>query len=114
MGTISLNSEERHFFGTVHNAAFANPFSDLREKLDIKIAGLFPSASRRESIDECIREVDHRIKNLEKQGRANINAFDGQDKEIVTIVFLFDIFHKFRDDFDQLIKDQEKSKGHSG
>jgi len=101
-----LTAEERIFFKTVHNAAFANPFSDLREKLDIKIAGLFPLADRRESKDLCIKEVDRRIKKLEKQGRANINAFQGQDKEIMTIVFLFDIFHKFRDDFDFLIEDQ--------
>ncbi|MCF6248090.1 MAG: sigma 54-interacting transcriptional regulator [Desulfobacula sp.] len=110
MGTVSLNSEERHFFGTVHNAAFANPFSDLRKKLDIKIAGLFPSASRRESIDNCIKEVDHRIKILEKKGRANINAFRNRDKEIITVVFLFDIFHKFRDNFDLLIKNQIKAQ----
>lgn len=101
-----LNSEERHFFKTVHDAAFANPFSDLREKLDIKIAGLFPSATRRESKDLCIQEIDRRIKALESQGRANLNAFQGQDKKIITIVFLFDVFHKFRDDFDQLIKEQ--------
>jgi DNA-binding NtrC family response regulator len=105
-----LNPEENQFFRTVYNAAFANPFSDLREKLDLKIAGLFPSASRRESIDKCMEEVDMRIKKLEKQGRDNINAFHGQDKEIITAVFLFDVFHKFREDFDQLIKDQIKAQ----
>lgn len=110
MKPIRLNSEERHFFNTVHNAAFANPFSDLRQKLDLKIAGLFPSATRRQGIDECILEVDRRIRDLEKQGRADINAYQGQDKEIITIVFLFDIFHKFRDSFDQLIKDQVKAQ----
>jgi len=105
-----LSSEERNFFKTVHNAAFANPFSDLRESLDIKIAGLFPLASRRESKDLCIKEVDRRIMELEKQGRDNINAFQGQDSEIITIVFLFDIFHKFRDDFDLLIENQIKAQ----
>jgi DNA-binding NtrC family response regulator len=105
----SLTPEEQNFFRTVHNAAFANPFSDLREKLDIKIAGLIPSATRRQGIDQSIQEVSHRISELEKQGRADINAFEGQDKEIITIVFLFDVFHKFRDDFDQLIKDQIKA-----
>ncbi len=110
MKKAKLTSEERIFFKTVHNAAFANPFSDLRENLDIKIAGLFPLASRRESKDLCIKEVDRRIKKLETQGRANINAFQGQDKEIITIVFLFDIFHKFRDDFDLLIEDQIKAE----
>lgn len=101
-----LNSEEYHFFRTVYNAAFANPFSELREKLDRQIAGLFPSASRRESINQCILEIERRIKELENQGYANINAFQGKEKKIISIVFLFDIFHKFRDDFDQLIKDQ--------
>ena len=102
----SLDPDERQFFMTVHNAAFANPFSALREKLDIKIAGLFPKTSRRKSTNRCILEVDRRIQSLEQQGRANINHYTGQDKEIISIVFLFDIFHKFRDSFDQLIKDQ--------
>jgi DNA-binding NtrC family response regulator len=106
----ALSSEERHFFKTVYNAAFANPFSDLREKLDIQIAGLFPSADRRASKDLCIKEVDRRIKKLDQQGRGNINAFGGQDAEIIPVVFLFDIFHKFRDDFDLLIKDQIKAE----
>ncbi|MFH2058238.1 MAG: sigma 54-interacting transcriptional regulator [Pseudomonadota bacterium] len=106
MKKARLSSEEHLFFQTVYNAAFANPFSQLREKLDIKIAGLFPKASRRESIDQCIHEIDLRIKHLEKEGRADINAYHGRDKELVTVVFLFDIFHKFRDDFDRLIKDQ--------
>ncbi len=109
MKKASLSPEEQNFFKTVHNAAFANPFSDLREKLDIKIAGLFSSATRREGIDQSIQEVSHRISELEKQGRADINAYEGQDKEIITVVFLFDVFHKFRDDFDQLIKDQIKA-----
>ncbi len=109
MKKASFTPEEQNFFRTVHNAAFANPFSDLREKLDIKIAGLFPSATRREGIDQSIQEVRHRINELEKQGRADINIYEGQDKEIITIVFLFDVFHKFRDDFDQLIKDQIKA-----
>jgi len=105
-----LTFEERHFFRTVYNAAFANPFSDLREKLDIKIAGLFPSVSRRKSKDLCIKEVDRRIKDLERQGRADINAFHDEDRKIITIVFLFDIFHKFRDSFDLLIKNQIKAQ----
>jgi len=110
LNNASLNPEERQFFRTVYNAAFANPFSDLRKKLDLKIAGLFPSASGGESIDQCVNEVDRRIKKLEGQGRANINAFHGQDKEIITIVFLFDLFYKFKNDFDQLIKNQIKAQ----
>ncbi len=108
MKQTRLGTEERDFFRTVYHAAFANPFSDLREKLDLKIAGLFPSVSRRESINRCVNEVHTRIKKLENEGRGNINAFSGQDKTIIKVVFLFDSFHKFRDKFDKLIDDQIK------
>lgn len=106
MKTVRLDSSERLFYKTVYNAAFANPFSSLREKLDLKIAGLFPSVPRRESINQCIREIDRRIRQLEAQGRATIHAYEGEDCKLIRIVFLFDIFHKFRDDFDRLIEDQ--------
>jgi DNA-binding NtrC family response regulator len=110
MKTARLSTEENHFFQTVYNAAFANPFSELREKLDLKIAGLFPDVSRRESIDQCIFEIDRQIRQLEKEGRAHINAYRGRDRELVSVVFLFDMFHKFRDDFDLLIKNQLKAQ----
>ncbi|SLM28413.1 Sigma-54 dependent transcriptional regulator [Desulfamplus magnetovallimortis] len=104
-----LQSEEKAFFRTVYHAAFANPFGELRERLDRKIAGLFPEVPRRESSDLCIEEVDKRIKRLENEGRGSIQGFTGKDKEIIQVVFLFDIFHKFRDRFDQLIIDQMKA-----
>lgn len=101
-----LSTEERTFFRTVYHAAFANPFSDLRQKLDSKIAGLFPGVSRRESADRCIHEINARIQRLEQEGRGTINAFTGQDRTLIKTVFLFDEFHKFRDRFDRLITDQ--------
>ncbi|MCP4020629.1 MAG: sigma-54-dependent Fis family transcriptional regulator [Desulfobacteraceae bacterium] len=110
MKKAKLQGEEKHFFKTVYNAAFANPFSDLREKLDLQISGLFPSVPRRQSIDRCIKEVDQRINKLESEGKGDFNAFEGQDKNIIRIVFMFDIFYKFRDNFDQLIKEQEKAQ----
>jgi len=105
-----LNHEERRFFKTVYHAAFSNPFSTLRQRLDLKIAGLFPSASRRKSTDKCIQEIDLRIRQLEKEGAANLYSFSGRDQAIMKIVFLFDSFHKFRDDFDKLILDQIKAE----
>ncbi|MCA1792454.1 MAG: sigma 54-interacting transcriptional regulator [Desulfobacteraceae bacterium] len=106
MKNAVLTQQERHFFKTVHNAAFANPFSDLRERLDQKIAGLFPSAARRESKDMCVLEVDRQLRKLTRQNRENIHQYTGEDREILRVVYLFDIFHKFRDRFDQLIQDQ--------
>lgn len=106
MKKAELTKTERHFFKTVYNAAFANPFSELRERLDQKIAGLFPSAARRESKDMCVAEVALQLKKLDRQNRGNINQYTGEDQEVLRVVYLFDIFHKFRDRFDQLIQDQ--------
>jgi len=105
---FNLDQGERQFFKTVYNAAFANPFSELREKLDQKIAGLFPSATRRESKDQCVMEVDRRLKNLEIENKGNLNGYMGRDKDILRVVHLFDIFHKFRDKFDQLINETKR------
>jgi hypothetical protein len=44
------------------------------------------------------------------EGEEDFNVFEGKDKNIIKIVFLFDIFHKFRDDFDQLSKGQEAAQ----
>lgn len=106
----TLTPEERQFFKTVYNAAFANPFSELRERLDQLIAGLFPDADRRESKDMCMEAVDRHLRQLEKEGRGNIKQYPESDREILRIVYLFDIFHKFRDRFDDLIREQIKAQ----
>ena len=74
----------------------------------MKVTRILSLTSRRNSIKQCINETSNRIKVLEKQDRANINAFSNHDKEIISIVFLFNIFHKFKDDFDELIEKQIK------
>ncbi len=106
---FSLDTEERHFFKTVYNAAFANPFSRLRERLDRRIAGLFPSAPRRKAIDMCIKEVDKRLRMLEAAGITDINAYGHEDRELLRVVYLFEIFHRYRDRFDDHIRDQIKA-----
>ena len=97
--TLTLDTEEKHFFKTVHNAAFANPFSRLRERLDQRIAGLFPSAPRRKAVDMCISEVNRRLALLEAAGMTDINAYGHEDRELLRVVYLFDIFHTYRDRF---------------
>lgn len=109
MNRLTLAPEEKKFFKTVYNAAFANPFSKTRERLDQKIAGLFPSATRREVKDMCVKEVGLRIKKLEKENKGRLGLYREDDQELLRVVYLFDIFHKFRDRFDQLINDQIKA-----
>ena len=101
-----LTSEERRFFKTVYHAAFANPFGELRRKLDRTIAGRLSSMSRRGNAQDYLQEIDCRVRRLEKEGRATLDAFSDQDRKWMRVAFLFDIFHKYRERFDDLIMEQ--------
>jgi DNA-binding NtrC family response regulator len=103
---VHLTAEERDFFNIVHQAVLANPFSDQRAAADLKITGMFPNISRNKIIQKAAAEVGKKIAILEKTGRANLNKFSGQDRQILMAAFLFDIFHFFLERFDQLILDQ--------
>jgi DNA-binding NtrC family response regulator len=101
-----LTKEERSFFSLVHQAVVANPLSEARAALDLKIAGRYGQKNPQHSIKETIDEVRHRIRQLEKHDQARIDRHQGQDRELVQNAFLFDVFHQFIPHFDQLIADQ--------
>ena len=107
----TLSAEERRYLTLVSQAVRTNPFTELRTELDAKIAGKdVPSGATlqtdADARDQAIRKVSERIEELERQKRADINAFTGQDRELVQTTFLFDIFHRFIAQFDGLIADQ--------
>ena len=105
----SLAHDEREFFSLVMNAVQANPFSEARQKTDLKIAGLFDDVSRPVVLDATISEVKKRIARLIQEGRADIRAYREPDKTIMTATFLFDFFHSYCDVFDQHILQQVKA-----
>lgn len=104
-----LTHEERSFFSLVNQAVLANPFSDKRNDIDLKIAGLFPETSRQEVLDQTIKEVNHRVMLIEQDGRGDITLFSGKDSEILMTTYLFVVFHRFIDPFDSLIIEQVKA-----
>ena len=101
-----LTVEERSFFRMVYHAAFANPFSELREKLDLKIASHFPGLDKTATGDRYIQEITRCLQRLDREGRGHLDSFRGQDRTIIKTVFLFDVFYKYRERFDRLIKQQ--------
>jgi DNA-binding NtrC family response regulator len=104
-----LTSEEREFFSLVSRAVMANPFTDERTELDLKISGLYPSVSYTRRLTRTIAEVTDRIDRFAVEGKADINLFSGQDRIWVENAFLFDVFHRFLGQFDQLIVDQNQA-----
>jgi len=101
-----LRSEERDFFTLVSRAAFANPFSEERSEIDLQISGMYTSASDEELIQKVLHEVTIRISQLEQDDMADINCYSGEDRNMIEKVFLFILFYRFKDQFDQLIAAQ--------
>ena len=103
-----LTAQEQQFFELVARAIFVNPFSDERAEVDALIVG-DKSASAADA-DERTRlfvpRVAERIERLRARGAGSVQAFSGQDRELVEHAHLFDVFHGLVEDFDALIRTQ--------
>ena len=106
MKTIALSADQRQFFSRVANAVFANPFSHERETLDCDISGLTPTTPRPVVIQRVMELVTGRIAELDRGGPVSIAQFSAENQQFMTYAFIFDIYHKFVDEFDALIARQ--------
>jgi len=103
---MKLTAAVKDFFFLVNRAGFINQFSDERRELELKIAGLPPTATRRQRTEKVFSEISNRITRLETEGAADINAYTGEDRNIMEKVFLYELFYRYKDKFDQLIHEQ--------
>ena len=101
-----ITPEDRRFFKLVAAATFANPFDDEREQIDLEIIGKPKGLSREERVRHLRGVISERVAKLEERGLADLHSYSGEDFEAVQVSFLFDVYHRYYDDFDQLILDQ--------
>ncbi|HBG28186.1 MAG: Fis family transcriptional regulator [Planctomycetes bacterium GWF2_41_51] len=106
MATLKLIPSDRAFFLLVSNAVFANPFSLKREEIDKKIAASSENQSFKELIAQASAQISKRLQQLDINGTIKINDFRESDRYIMRNVFLFDVFHKFKNRFDDIILKQ--------
>lgn len=106
MATIErLEAEDRQFFQSVSEAAFSNPFSDERKELDKQLSGL-KGASTEKLLQAAIVSVHDRVRNLERNGRANLSLYAGDDRDSLALGLLYELFHRYLTAFDELIQQQ--------
>ena len=106
-GKTKIHPQDREFWQWVSSAAFANPFSEERYELDLKIAGEFKNEAERAQF--LTRAVSDRVRKLESQGHATLRCYAGGEREVMRNVFLFEVFHHFYKKLDQVIVDQTKA-----
>jgi hypothetical protein len=103
-----VSAADREFLHWLAQAAFANPFSEQRYELDLKITGTtFKNEDERERFLQ--RAVSERIQKLSAAGRADLRLYTGADHELMRVALLFEVFHQFYDRLDQCIRQQVKA-----
>ncbi len=103
---IKLTTEDREFFRLVSDAAFINPFSKERLELNRRIACITAKVQDEALRDAAISKVIDRVGEMEREGKADLLLYEGSDKELVRSALLFDVYHRYNDDFDKLILEQ--------
>lgn len=104
-----LKDNERKYFELIYTAGMTNPFSDERRIIDAEIAGAYPDVPHQELISRLVAGLGARLALLEKEGRAKIDCYDGEDRRLLQTVFLFELFYMFRKRIDIVIQDQIKA-----
>jgi len=84
----------------IAQAAYLNPFSEERVKIDKQIIGDNKNYSYKRLIKKVVAITEKTVPKLKSK---NINDYSGEEKQDVIYLFLFDVYHKIRDDFDELI-----------
>lgn len=101
--------EEWGFFETVAQAAFANPFGDARDQLDLVIGGVSPGSSGDEILRAVVTRIEERIAKMRRSGAADLRRHEGRRRDVLRDVFLFHLFHRHAESFDLLIQAQLKA-----
>ena len=95
-------------FETVARAAFANPFGETRDNLDLAIGGAASGSSSEEILGAVLDRLDSAVQRLRIKGGASLRGRESGRREVLRNVFLFHLFHRYADHFDRLIQAQLK------
>ena len=103
---INLDSQQREFLHDVAAAAFSNPFSEERLRLDKKIAQVSKFKARRELLDRVVTRMDRFVDGLEQQGRVRVDDAPAELRHDLEFALLFHVFHRFLDQLAEFIEEQ--------
>jgi DNA-binding NtrC family response regulator len=103
---MGLSPGDRRFLGLVAQAVCANPFSEERARVDQEISGLSDGADADARLTAGLTRIREFLTRIGREGPPAIRAFSREDRELVETAHLFDVFHRFRDPFDDLIQQQ--------
>ncbi len=105
---LLLTDEERKFLGLVTSAMVTNPFSIEQEQVMFQISGVPHGTPENKVRQRMVEVVTDRIQKMEAQGKNRLDRFEGNDKELIRNLFLFEAYYRYSNHFKDLIQRQLK------
>lgn len=106
--TLRIADVDREFCLSVAEAVFSNPFNEGRDSLNERITGRSMGTSSDEVVEAINAAVQERMAEWAPRGGADLRRYSGEDREIMRVVLLFETYHRFYHQFDDLIEAQIK------
>lgn len=106
MAMHTFTAEERAFLTRVAEATFSNPFAPARAQLDRALVGASPATPREVVLARVIQAVNDQVHRLAARGIERLTDVEGEERELLTWLYLFHLFHQSIDAFDELIPAQ--------
>ena len=106
---VPLKSAERAFLTRIERAVSANPFGHEREALDRE---LVPDATapRSEIVDRVLETLAGELRRIGGGRPVVVRRYSAPDRELVERAVLFEVFHRYAEDFDALIERETRAK----
>jgi len=91
------------FWELISRAAFCNPFDENRAVLDREILGRAVDPFTGERVELLLQAIAERMGAIERAGLGHLNRLRGTQREVMKTAFLFQVYHRYCREFDQLI-----------
>lgn len=98
-----LSADDRAFFAGVAAAVQANPFGDERARLDARLVGAKTprgAAGRGAVVDELVGLVQKRLAKLSAR---EVRRYPADERDVLELAVLFELFHRYAEPFDEHI-----------
>ena len=112
----SLDADARQFLSLLSKVIFTNPFNLARGEVEQLLGADVPAHAGAQGghvFSILAPIVDQRLRGLESRGVKRLNDVTSAQQLILRHAFLFQVYHRYVEDFDTLIQAQVNKPGHT-
>jgi DNA-binding NtrC family response regulator len=108
----ALTEAERSFFSFLADTIFSNPFNREQPESDVRLSKYVDTTALGTDSrpnEALIPVVEERLRILHSDGISRLDGIKEEDRQLLEYAILFQTYHRFLDDFDELIERQNQA-----